>query len=85
MPALSPSGHKEFHMKKARQAAIMAGKALGLSGLALMAYVNQAMAAVPTVVSDAITTAQTDTSTVAGLVVGLIFTVWGIKYLAKGR
>ena len=72
-------------MKKARQAAIQAGKALGLSGAALLAFVNQAMAAVPTTISDAISTAQTDTSTVATSVVVMGFVIWGIRYLLKGK
>ena len=52
-------------MKKVRENAIKAGKALGLSGLALVAFVNNALAAVPAAVTTAMTDMQTDSVAVA--------------------
>lgn len=56
-----------------REQAIKAGKALGLTGLALVAFVNNAMAAVPTEVTTAIADMKADALTVgAAFVVAVI-------------
>ncbi|MFY9327490.1 MAG: major capsid protein [Georgfuchsia sp.] len=56
-----------------RQMAVQAGKKAGLTGLALMAFVQSALAAVPAAVTTAITDGFTDTTTVATQwVVGLM-------------
>lgn len=56
------------------------GKKLGLTGLALVAFVEQAMAAVPVAVTTAITDAGADAATVAGAafiaILGLLAFRW---------
>lgn len=60
---------------------IEAGKKLGLSGLALAAYVQNALAAVPVVVTDAITGAGTDAGVIAGAVLVVVVGLLAFKYM----
>jgi len=62
---------------------IKAGKKLGLTGAALMAYVSQAMAAVPVAVTDAITDAGADAGTIAGAVLVVVVGLLAFKYMRQ--
>lgn len=54
-------------MEKARTFFVSQGKKLGLTGVALLAFVNQAMAALPLEVKDAITKVGDDGQEMIGL------------------
>lgn len=60
------------------------GKKLGLVGAALVAYVNQAMAAVPAEVTTALTDMKADATTVATTVLVAIIVVAAIKFIRRG-
>jgi hypothetical protein len=60
------------------------GKKIGLTGAALVAFVDQCMAAVPTAVTDAIATGQTDSLTVAGLWLAAIIAVSAFLLMRRG-
>lgn len=66
-----------------RANAIKAGKVLGLSGLALVAFVNNAMAAVPAAVTSAITDAGADAVIVAGAILVVVVSLLGFRYMRK--
>lgn len=59
------------------------GKKLGLVGTALVAFVTNAMAAVPASVSTAITDAGADAATVAGAVLVVIVGLLGFHYMKR--
>lgn len=57
---------------------------IALSLVAAFAAAGSAMAAVPTEVSDALTTGKTDAITVAGLGLVIVIGVAVIKYMRRG-
>ena len=67
-------------LNQVRKQAEKRARQLGLAGAAFVAFVNQAMAAVPANVTTALTDAGTDAATVAGVVliavVGLVAFRW---------
>lgn len=65
--------------------AIEQGKKLGLVGVALTAYVSQAMAAVPASITTAVGDMQSDGITVATAVVVALFAVFTIKFLWRSK
>lgn len=67
-------------MQKIRQKAILAGKALGLTGAALLAFVNNAMAAADVT---AITGVLTDVATVAAAVFGVYVAIKAAKFIRR--
>lgn len=60
---------------------IEAGKKLGLTGLALAAYVQNALAAVPTTVTDAITSAGADAGVIGAAVLVVVVGLLAYKYM----
>lgn len=60
---------------------IEAGKKLGLTGLALAAYVQNALAAVPVAVTDAITGAGTDAGVIGAAVLVVVVGLLAYKYM----
>lgn len=60
----------------AKKAAVSVGATLGLG-------IAQAHATVPTAVSDALTAAQTDSATVAGLALVIVIGIAAIKYMRR--
>lgn len=64
-------------MQKNRQAFILKGKQMGLAGAALLAFVNNAMAALPTEATAAFTT-------ITGNVTDVLAAIWPIVALAVG-
>ena len=67
-----------------KQAAIKAGKALGLGGTALVAYVNQALAAVPADVTTAMADMKSDGIAVATAFLVATIAVVAFKFMRKG-
>lgn len=57
-------------MQKLRKAAILRGQQAGLVGLALLTFVNSAMAELPTAATTAFTGVQTDGTAMQGLIWG---------------
>lgn len=68
-----------------KQHAISAGKKIGLTGVALVAYVNQALAAVPAAITTAVSDMQSDGVAIATAVVVAFFAVFTIKFLWKSK
>lgn len=66
-----------------REKFIRAGKALGLTGVALTAYVNNAMAAVPAAVTTSITDAGADALTVGVAVLVAVVALLGVRLMRK--
>lgn len=62
---------------------IKSGKALGLTGAALLAYVENALAAVPAAVTTAITDAGTDAATVAGAVLVAVIALMAFHWMRR--
>ena len=60
------------------------GKKLGLAGAALLAFVDQCMAAVPTEVSTALADGKADALTVAGLGLVIVIAIAAFKYMRRG-
>lgn len=75
-------------MQKVRQALILRGKQLGLGGAALLAFVNNAMAALPTEATAAFTTVSGNVTDIFAAIWPIIATVTGgfvlIKLFKKG-
>lgn len=67
-----------------KQQAIEAGKKLGLVGVALTAYVNQALAAVPADVTSALADMKTDGLTVAGVFLVATIAITAFLFMRKG-
>lgn len=68
-----------------KQQAIAAGKKIGLTGAALVAFVSQAMAAVPAAITTAVGDMQTDGISIATAVVVAFFAVFTIKFLWRSK
>lgn len=68
-----------------RTQAVAAGKKLGLAGVALSLFVNQAMAAVPVAISTAVDDMKADGVTIATMIVVAFFTVFAIKFLWRAK
>ncbi|MDP3511440.1 MAG: major capsid protein [Sulfuritalea sp.] len=68
-----------------KQQAIAAGKKIGLTGAALVAFANQAMAAVPAAITTAVGDMQTDGIAIATAVVVAFFAVFTIKFLWRSK
>lgn len=68
-----------------KQQAIAAGKKIGLTGAALVAFVNQAMAAVPPAITTAVGDMQADGIAIATAVVVAFFAVFTIKFLWRAK
>jgi ammonia channel protein AmtB len=66
-----------------RENLLKQGRKLGLAGAALVAFVNQAMAAVPEAVSSAIAETKTDSVTVAGLMIGVVAGLLVFKFIRQ--
>lgn len=62
---------------------IKAGKALGLTGAALLAYVNNALAAVPVAVTTAISDAGTDAAAVASAVLVVVVALLSFRMMRR--
>lgn len=62
---------------------IEAGKKLGLTGVALVGFVENAMAAVPAAVTTAITDAGTDAATVAGAVLVAVIALMAFHWMRR--
>jgi len=70
-------------MQKARQFFISQGQKLGLAGGALLAYVNNAMAALPTEATAAFTQLSTDSTSMIALIWPILAAVTGAFALMK--
>lgn len=64
-------------MQKIRQALVLKGKQMGLAGGALLAFVNNAMAALPTEATAAFTT-------ISGNITDVLAAVWPLVALGVG-
>lgn len=68
-----------------KQHVISAGKKISLTGVALVAYVNQALAAVPAAITSSVSDMQSDGVTIATAVVVAFFAVFTIKFLWRSK
>ena len=70
-------------MEKIRRTAERYGKQLGLTGAALLAFIEQAVAAVPTEVTTALSDAKADMGTIASAIFVAIIALLGWKLMRK--
>lgn len=59
------------------------GKQIAVMGAAPLAFATQVWAEVPQAIKDDIATAKTDALTVAGLILGLLVSIYGVMILKR--